>query len=274
MRNYVIWCLTVLVFAAACGARADTRPSSKEEAKPPKELSLDLRGGINLELVFVPAGDFLMGKPDSDKDALGSEKPQHRVRITKPFYLGKYLVTQEQWQAVMGENPSKFKGPKNPVEQVSWDDCQRFVKKLGANITRPEGHFALPTEAQWEYACRAGSTTQYCFGDDESQLGDYAFYKKNSDGKSHPVGQKKPNAWDLYDMHGNVWEWCEDWYNNRYYSKSPTDDPVGPSAGSIRVIRGGSWACEARACRSAVRLFDTPRDRREFDLGFRVAIVP
>jgi formylglycine-generating enzyme required for sulfatase activity len=181
-----------------------------------------------------------MGSPDSDKGRqVSDEKPQHRVRITKPFYLGKYLVTQEQWEAVMGNNPSHFKGPKNPVEQVSWDDCQQFLRQAQREVGVRGGKFQLPTEAQWEYACRAGSTTRYCFGDDESGLGEYAWYDKNSGNKTHPVGEKKPNAWGLYDMHGNVWEWCQDWYDGGYYANSPTDDPTGP--GSNRVLRGGSW---------------------------------
>ena len=125
---------------------------------------MDLGGGVKLEMVLIPAGEFMMGSPDSDKDACGGEKPQHRVRITKPFYLGKYLVTQEQWEAVMGNNPSHFKGPKNPVEKVSWEDCQQFLGKLNAKSRPGGGKFQLPTEAQWEYACRAGSTTLYCFG--------------------------------------------------------------------------------------------------------------
>ena len=178
---------------------------------PPKEIAVDLGHGVKLEMVLIPAGEFLMGSPDSDKDAQSDEKPQHRVRITKPFYLGKYLVTQEQWEAVTGTSPSYFKRPKNPVEQVSWEDCRGFVKKLNGKVGG--GTFPLPTEAQWEYACRAGSTTRYCFGDEESGLGEYAWYEANSDSKTHPVGGMKRNAWGLYDMHGNVWEWCQDWYD-------------------------------------------------------------
>ena len=130
-------------------------------------------GGVKMELVLIPTGEFMMGSPDSDKYADTDEKPQQRVRITKPFYLGKYLVTQEQWEAVMGNNPSHFKGPKNPVECVIWDDCQQFLGKLNAKSAAGAGKFQLPTEAQWEYACRAGSKTRYCFGDDESKLVDY-----------------------------------------------------------------------------------------------------
>ena len=186
------------------------------------------------------------------------------MRITKPFYLGKYLVTQEQWEDVMGSNPATSRGRRSPVETVSWDDCQEFIRKLNARFPHPgplpegEGVFRLPTEAQWEYACRAGSTTRYCFGDDESGLGEYAWYDANSGGKTHPVGEKKPNAWGLYDMHGNVWEWCQDWYDGGYYAKSPTDDPTGPAAGSYRVIRGGSWFDPARGCRSADRDWCAP----------------
>jgi formylglycine-generating enzyme required for sulfatase activity len=187
--------------------------------------------------------------------------------------MGKFLVTQDQWQAVMGNNPSRFKGPKNPVEQVSWDDCQQFLDKLNAKSGPGRGKFQLPTEAQWEYACRAKSTSQYCFGDDEARLGEYAWYGNNSGSKTHPVGERKPNAWGLYDMHGNVWEWCQDWYDGGYYAKSPMDDPAGPTTGSNRVDRGGSWLHDAGFCRSAHRYRIRPGDR-DFDLGLRVSRVP
>ena len=162
------------------GRRAQTSLTITVTRPPPlpaKEIAADLGGGIKMELVLIPAGEFLMGSPDSDNNASDSEKPQHRVRIVKPFYLGKYLVTQEQWKAVMGDNPSHFKGPKNPVESVSWHDCQKFLEKLNRKVGG--GGFSLPTEAHWEYACRAGSTTRYCFGDDESGLGGYAWYGAN-----------------------------------------------------------------------------------------------
>ena len=237
-----------------------------------KEIAVDLGGGVKLEMVLIPAGEFLMGTPGE----FGGEMPQHRVRITRPFYLGKYLVTQEQWEAVMGSNPSEFKGPKNPVEHVSWDDCQTFLAKLTADTGGQQGKFVLPTEAQWEYACRAGSTTKYCFGDDARQLGAYGWYVANSERKTHPVGQKKPNAWGLYDMHGNVGEWCADWDDNgRYDAVSPTDDPTGPNGttGWLRVRRGGSWLYSANRCRSASRTNAAPGFGIT-DLGLRVSLVP
>jgi len=173
----------------------------------------------------------------------------------------------------MGSNPSGLKGPKNPVESVSWDQCQAFLTKLDAKTGGQGGKFALPTEAQWEYACRAGSTTKYCCGDDEARLGDHAWSKENAGEKTHPVGQKKPNAWGLYDMHGNVWEWCADWYDYGYYAKSPADDPSGPAGGSGRVRRGASWLDVAGVCRSGIRSRGRPGDGIDF-VGFRVARVP
>lgn len=230
-----------------------------------KETTFDLGNGIKLEMVEIQAGVFLMGDEN--------EKPQHKVRITKPFYMGKYLVTQEQWEAVRHSNPSCFKGPKNPVEQVTWEECQVFLDKLNAKTGEHRSKFTLPTEAQWEYACRAGSTTRYCFGNDESGFGDYAWYKDNSREMTHPVGEKKPNVWGLYDMHGNVWEWCQDLYDDGYYVDSPTDDPAGPTAGSRRVMRGGAWSVEARECRSAGRNYFLPGFGCA-SLGFRVVVVP
>ena len=237
---------------------------------------------MKLEMVRIPAGEFMMGTPDSDKHAPDNEKPEHRVRITKPFWLGKYLVTQQQWKAVMGDNPSQFIGPKDPVEMVSWDVCQQFLAKLNATIGKQGGKFVLPTEAQWEYACRAGSAAAFCFGDDESSLGEYAWYFENAEKKTHPVGEKKPNAWGLYDMHGNVNEWCHDRYDDgyvsersRYYANSPTDDPTGPKTGSGRVYRGGDWYRGASGCRSALRWTGFPGDTsRNSNLGLRVSRVP
>ncbi len=248
--------------STASGAAADAH-----------ELSVNLGGGVALEMVLLPAGEFMMGSPDSDKDAQDQEKPQHRVRITKPFYLGKYLVTQEQWQAVMDKNPSRFQGPKNPVENVSPDDCQVFLDKLNAKAGAEGGKFGLPTEAQWEYACRAGSTTKFCFGDDEARLGDYAWYEENASNKTHPVGSKKPNAWGLFDMHGNVWQWCRDCYGDNYYANSPKDDPTGPETRGSHVYRGGCWRCPANTCRSAIRSLGGHLTRSDV-IGLRVCRIP
>ncbi len=210
--------LTALGSLTAAAAQQSTTQDSKQAdaqtTSPAKEVAVDLGGGVNLDLVLISAGSFTMGSTRADKYAIGDERPSHRVQISKPFYLGKYLVTQQQWKAVMGNNPSQFQGLTNPVDNVSWNDCQKFLKTLNGKVGG--GSFSLPTEAQWEYACRAGSTTRYCFGDKESQLGDYAWYEDNNGNKTHPVGQKKPNAWGLYDMHGNVWEWCADWFDDEY----------------------------------------------------------
>jgi formylglycine-generating enzyme required for sulfatase activity len=208
---------------------------------------------IGMELILIPNGEFRMGSPDSDADARDSEKPARWVTISQPFYLGKYPVTQSQWQAVMGENQSRFKGDHLPVETVSWNDVQGFMQKLSEQEGR---YYRLPTEAEWEYACRAGSTTRYSFSDDAAQLCEYAWYNGNAGDTPHPVGEKKPNTWGLYDMHGNVWEWVQD-----LYERSPRD----------RVNRGGSWFNSARHCRSAVRGHLTP-NHRAHDTGFRCAM--
>ena len=204
-----------------------------------------------MEFVYLPGGTFQMGGNQYD-----SEKPIHKVTLS-PYLIAKYECTQAEWQKIMGNNPSKFKGDRRPVEQVSWDDCQQFCQKAG---------LALPTEAQWEFACRAGSPGLYCFGDSMSQLGEYAWYNQNSGNQTHPVGEKKPNAFGLFDMHGNVWEWCQDWYGN--YESGNAVDPKGPSSGSRRVIRGGCWDYGAGDCHCSYRYRFVP-GYRCINLGFR-----
>jgi formylglycine-generating enzyme required for sulfatase activity len=227
----------------------------------------NLPNGVTLEMVNLPAGQFLMGSPDSDSDAQSREKPQHQVKLNS-FAIGKYPVTQAQYQAVMGKNPSRFKNnPQNPVEKVSWDDAQAFCRKL-SQITGKT--YRLPTEAEWEYACRAGTTTRYYFGDDASQLGDYAWYDGNSRYKTHPVGDKKPNAWGLYDMSGNVLEWCEDnWHNT--YENAPRDGSAWLiNDNDYYIVRGGSWFINPTYCRSASRYDNDWRDYISSLSGFRV----
>jgi formylglycine-generating enzyme required for sulfatase activity len=236
---------------------------------------VDLGGGVSLELVWIPAGSFTMGSPDNESGRYDDEGPQHKVTISKGFWMGKHEVTQEQWQAVMGRNPSKFKGSKNPVEQVSWDGCQSYIQQLNRKVQGVG--FRLPTEAEWEYACRAGTTTAFHYGNDlDASLanfdGNYPYgngRKGEYRRKTVPVGSFKPNAFGLYDMHGNVWEWCQDWYGA--YPSGAVTDPAGPGAGSSRVLRGGSWLNHARGCRSAGRYNRVPGNRI-FDIGFRVVL--
>jgi formylglycine-generating enzyme required for sulfatase activity len=247
-----------------------TPPSPRPLPPPlPPPFTEKLPNGVTLEMVGLPAGQFLMGSPDSDPDARDNEKPQHQVKVNS-FAIGKYPVTQAQYEAVMGTNPSRFQNnPQNPVEKVSWNDAQAFCQKL-SQITGKT--YRLPTEAEWEYACRAGTTTRFYFGDDANQLGDYAWYYGNSQGTTHPVGQKKPNAWGLYDMSGNVWEWCEDdWYDN--YIGAPTDGSAWITNNNdndydYRIPRGGSWYNIPNLCRSAFRNYNYRR--LFFNVGFRV----
>ena len=278
MRNFVIGC--VVLFTMAGTAFSETKG-------PPKGLAVDLGGGVKLKMTLIPAGEFKMGSGESAEATAAffnktygedrvqqaewfkGEHPQHQVQITKPFYLGKYAVTQEQWKAVMGDNPAKFEGASNPVELVSWRDCQVFLGKLNAKAGEKGGNFVLPTEAQWEYACRAGSTTRYCFGDDEKLLSKYAWYDGNSGDETHPAGKKGPNAWGLFDMHGNVGEWCQDWYASDYYRKSPLNDPQGPTTGTARVLRGGCYGDSPENCRSASRGYESPGLSLDY-IGFRV----
>jgi formylglycine-generating enzyme required for sulfatase activity len=233
----------------------------------PAQLALGdpVVNSVGMLLVPIPAGTFTMG--------VGGEA--HKVTLTKPFELGVHEVTQQQYGKVMGSKPIKFKGPQNPVEQVSWDDAVEFCRRLSElPAEKSGGHvYRLPTEAEWEYACRAGTTTMYSFGDSETELGVYAWYNENSGRTTHPVGGKKPNAWGLYDMHGNVFEWCQDVYNSKAYESRSgiTQNPLSTSGSKSRVLRGGSWTYNCRHARSANRLRFSP-DYRSDSIGFRVVL--
>ena len=261
------WLLAgVVVLTAANASPAADAPAAA--TRPARELVLDLGDKVTMKLALIPAGDFIMGSPWAEKHHEDDEEPQRRVKITKPFYMGITEVTQEQYMEVMENNPSNFSGKNLPLEKVSWDDAVAFCKKLSQKTGKT---VRLPTEAEWEYACRAGSATRFSFGDDDKELDQYAWYNANSDSKTHPVGQKKPNAWGLYDMHGNVWEWCSDWYQDSYRNLG-VNDPTGPEKGSLRVLRGSSWLSSPWRCRSALRRWIHP-DLRIDNNGFRVAVV-
>jgi formylglycine-generating enzyme required for sulfatase activity/tRNA A-37 threonylcarbamoyl transferase component Bud32 len=221
--------------------------------------------GVPLEMIYIPAGGLEMGSPNGVGD--DDEHPQHPVDVSA-FYMGKYPVTQAQYTAIVGNNPSRFKGENLPVEQVSWFDALRFCQNLAAMF---RNQYRLPSEAEWEYACCAGTAARYYFGDDEAQLTDYAWYADNSSSKTHPVGQRKPNQWGLCDMHGNMWEWCEDtWHDN--YNGAPSDGSAWISENkndSLRLLRGGSWLNLPWLCRSAFR-FRLDADLRYNNIGFRV----
>jgi formylglycine-generating enzyme required for sulfatase activity len=220
--------------------------------------------GQRLEMHVIPGGDFLMGSPE--RRGYADEYPQHRVTLS-PFYIGKYPVTQAQWEAVMRFNPSNFVGPNLPVDCVTWDEAVEFCRRLSYATARV---YRLPTEAEWEYACRAGTQTKFNYGDEEEFLVHHAWCLNNASNQTQPVGLKKPNGWGLYDMHGNVWEWCQDWYASDYYQHSPSVNPHGPAQGASRVQRGGSWYSLPNYCRSAGRSNHQP-DQRDALVGFRVA---
>jgi formylglycine-generating enzyme required for sulfatase activity len=228
------------------------------------QVDLLITDDLSQTFVFVPAGSFTMGSPLDEKGRINNEH-QIEVTLSQPFWLAQTEVTQAQWEAVMGTSPSYFKGTNLPVENVNWTAAQGFIAKLNAKQILPSGwKFALPTEAQWEYACRAGKKGPYF-----PRLDAVGWYDRNSGGMTHKVGQKKPNEWGFYDMHGNVWEWCADWYDDTL--KGGTD-PIGPSSGGIRVSRGGAWFFDADACRAANRHGFEPADLCDY-LGFRPALV-
>jgi formylglycine-generating enzyme required for sulfatase activity len=262
-----------------------TKAMPKRSPAPPSTIQTApesmLTNSIGMNFVLVPAGSFMMGSGMSPKeivDRFGGgeewfkpEKPHHSVKILKPFYLQTTPVTQGQWQRVMGNNPSYFEdcGGDCPVEQVSWKEAQQFIEKLNKGEKMKE--YRLPSEAEWEYACRAGSETEFFFGDDAKRLGEFAWYSENSESKTHPVGKKKANGWGLYDMHGNVWEWVEDdWHDN--YSGAPNDGSawIDKPRGLGRVVRGGSWLYDAQVCRSARRFNAAPGARND-TVGFRLS---
>lgn len=276
--------LLMIFSPTVCLAEEPSPEPNPSSPQPSSEKKL-ITNSIGMKLVKIPAGDFLMGSSkstaeiarlfDSNAEYFEDEHPKHRVRISKPFYMTTTEVTQGQWRTVMGTEPWKGKrlvkdGDNYSATYVSWEDAMKFCRKL----SQKEGKkYRLPTEAEWEYACRAGSTTMFSFGEDANHLGDYAWYNKNAFNIDkryvHRVGLKKANAFGLYDMHGNVWEWCSDWYSEDYYGKSPTADPGGPSYGFSRVLRGGSWYRGAEESRSASRRSFNP-EMGASSYGFRI----
>ena len=233
----------------------DTK-ASPGPTQPPKDSKA--------EMVLIAGGRFVMG----DKDEI--DAPLHEVGVSS-FYIDKNLVTQEQYEKAMGANPSRWKGAKNPVEQVRWSDAVRFCNKRSELEGLPPCYdtntwkcnfeangYRLPTEAEWEYAARSGTSTAYFFGDSPAKLGEYAWFEKNSGGHPRPIGQKQPNPWGLFDMAGNVWEWCNDFYKVDFYTESPKQDPRGPNEGQNKVLRGGAWRFSAENCRSGYRYNENP----------------
>ena len=251
----IVVCVSVLVI---CGCdRSQPAPPVASITPAPVEMP-ESADSMGMEFKLVPAGTFTMGEGDG----------AHEVTLTQPFKMGVHEVTQAQYEQVMKNNPSNFKGANNPVEMVRWDDAVEFCRKLSAlPAEEAEGNaYRLPTEAEWEYACRAGTTTQFSFGDDESDLGDYAWCRENSADKTHPVGSTLPNTWGLYGMHGNVCEWCQDVWHDDHPEGSVTD-PIRGTSGLRHVIRGGCWYFPALSCRSPDR---AGRNARSNVWGFRV----
>jgi len=264
--------------AAATAARAPSGFRVAEGAKPEPYTNTGWAQEVvheqtGLEMAFIPTGQFQMGSrttPEETSQRYGGdiewmkcERPVHTVRITRPFYMGKYEVTQEVWHRIMGTRPAFLKDDRRPIELVTWHECAEFLEKAGDGLR-------FPSEAEWEYACRAGTDTAFHFGNDASDLHRYAWYKGSSAERTHPVGEKLPNPWGLYDMHGNVFEMCADYFDKDYYQQSPVDDPAGPQKGAYGVIRGGSWLWKAVDCRSAMRSIADPATSH-YMVGFRAA---
>jgi formylglycine-generating enzyme required for sulfatase activity len=268
MKRLFIFPFIILITSVlwiTCQRNSKSNISSKEAGDVITDPSL------NMEMIFIPSGTFIMGNDQGADD----EDPAHEVFLDA-FYIGKYVVTQKQWKEIMGNNPSDPLGDDLPVVNVSWEDAQEFVKCLSERTGQT---YRLPTEAEWECACRAGSTTIFHFGNDTSLLTDYAWCESNSNGKLHPVGQKKPNAWGLYDMAGNTWEWCEDWWDPEYYSRSPHKNPLNKepylyesqNTGekfTVHVARSGAFGHAPSAHESAHRHGTRPNHKRPM-ISFR-----
>jgi len=240
-----------------------TVPKTPSPQSQPETRSLDLGKGITMDFIFVKGGKFMMGDELEEWDFA----PQHEVQLSD-FYMAKYPVTQEQWEAVMGNNPSKFEGAKHPVEGVSYADAYNFIMQVARQIGM---RLRLPTEAQWEYAARGGQKSQSFLYAGSNHIDEVAWYKENSMNTTHPVGKRFPNELGLFDLSGGVWEWCSDWFDLSYYRNSPKENPNGPHDGRNRVLRGASWDTKAKDCRIARRTGLAPNTRRS-GLGFRCAI--
>ena len=254
-----------------------------EERERQEHLAAEKRNRFIAELersmADIPAGTFEMGQSDEEQrflkqwgwwnDYFYNECPRHEVKLSE-FAIGRYQVTQAQWEAIMGTNPSNFKGMHLPVEQVSWNEAQEFCQRVSQETGKM---YRLPTEAEWEYACRAGSSDIWCFGSDSTALSQYAWFSENAGNQTHPVGQLQPNAWGLFDMHGNVWEWCQDAYISDIYAtlhaQSPSVNPIYASGGAMRVIRGGSWYNFPARVRACGRNYGGPAHPYH-DVGFRI----
>jgi formylglycine-generating enzyme required for sulfatase activity len=284
------------------------RPSDSESSLPPAAIASPppaqsdpprtLANSLGMKLVPIPAGDFLMGSPAAEPRRAPNEGPPRRITIPRPFHLGAHLVTVGQFRAFTlatgyitdaekgggalhpGSNgafdprciwrsPGWEQTDTHPVACLSWHDAQAFCDWLS---TKEGRSYRLPTEVEWEYACRAGSGSAYSFGDDASRLDDYAWFAGNSGGHAHPIGQRKPNAWGLYDMHGNLFQWCADLYDPHFFGHRPGAEKQEPARGTARVQRGGSWRSEASECRAARRIWDVPAGRRNDRGGFRVLL--
>jgi formylglycine-generating enzyme required for sulfatase activity len=261
VRNAIAVACAALFFAG-CGSKTDVQPKSAET--PSQSPGNTVKTACGMEMVLIPAGEFIMGVNEGAIDV----KPAHPVKLDA-FLMDQYEMTQDIYEKVTGKNPSRQKNPRNPVEQVNWGNAVKFCNLRSTQegliaCYNPEtwecnfeaSGYRLPTEAEWEYACKAGSTNRFYFGDRPDDLKSNGWFDGNSQSKPHPVAHWKPNAWGLYDMTGNVWEWCNDYYGTKYYRASPKENPRGPAEGEKRVLRGGSWSSKADDCTSFARNCD------------------